>query len=163
MPSCAGEGRSAYPQTLRSSWWSWDDTDSGRAPRWLSACRSRLLVPRVAAGILRCGERTIGLAYVSSGLRSLLPEAHTVGDKDPDYVSFPDTLADGAGLKCMAIFRDPRDGVRSSIELSRTVWIGWPLATETDTPGKVAAHWARAIEAQKQTRTGFCRSATRGW
>jgi len=73
-----------------------------------------------------------------------------VGDKDPEYVFRLDTLATERELKCIVIFRDCRDVVRSSIEQSRTEWKDWPLAAETDTPAKVAARWVRAVAAQEQ-------------
>ena len=145
-----GAARPAYLRSLRWSWWSREYTSPGHGPRWLRAARSAMFVLRFSADILRCGERTVGLECIRSGLRSAFPYARVVGDRDPEYVFRLDTLATERELKCIVIFRDCRDVVRSSIEQSRTEWKDWPLAAETDTPAKVAARWVRAIDAQEQ-------------
>lgn len=134
-----------YLRGLRWSWWSRDYMDLGRRPRWKRAVQSAWFVARYGSRMMSLAQRRVDLGSIRSALHRSFPEALVVGDKDPEYVFQLDRLADSGEIKCIVIYRDGRDVVRSALVEANTKWRGLPLAAETNTAAKAASRWAKAI------------------
>lgn len=88
---------------------------------------------------------------IEAALRTVLPEAHVVGDKYPEYVFALDELAPAQGLTVVVIYRDCRDVVSSTLRKIRGDWRSMPLfIRKIDTPAKIARRWQHAVSAMKR-------------
>jgi hypothetical protein len=93
----------------------------------------------------------IGSTGVESALHSLLPGKRWVGDKYPDYVWRLGDFSKMSNVKCIAIYRDVRDVVSSSLEKARTSWKGKKFAHVFDAADKVALRWKKSIEIMERS------------
>jgi hypothetical protein len=90
------------------------------------------------------GAGVVDAAAVERALRSTLGGAEVVGDKHPDYWFATDRLATTPGVRCVCIYRDPRDVTASCLEKSRGAWNGY-WAPEMADPAGVAERWVRMM------------------
>lgn len=110
--------------------------------------RNFLLTSRYLGNLLaQSRAEPIITAYdVTGALRGIFPRAHLVGDKYPDYWFKLDSLAQKSDLRCVAIYRDPRDTANSVLIKSRGVWKNyWPA--ELQNAAVFAQRWVRLVEA----------------
>jgi hypothetical protein len=88
-----------------------------------------------------------------SALHALFPQKRWVGDKFPDYIwEFP-RFVDSGKITCIAIYRDARDVVSSSLESARTTWKGTKFGHNFDSVEKIATRWQKSIERMEQTQS----------
>ncbi len=114
--------------------------------RWENAAFVlRYLIRVQAARSLR-----IGYEGAENALRALFPGRCWVGDKYPEYVwSLPEFAAAGS-LRCIAVYRDGRDVVSSTLESARTAWKGRDFVQALDTPEKAAVRWVKSIRRMEE-------------
>lgn len=103
--------------------------------------------------VLKSMGRPIQAASVSGVLHDLFPSAKVIGDKHPIYREHLAKLTDGEDVCCVMLYRDCRDVVRSSIEMSNGAWRGRPAAEKLGTVEKAAHSWIEAIETMESYGT----------
>jgi hypothetical protein len=95
--------------------------------------------------IARYRQEPIGVPEIEAALKNMYPYARIVGDKYPDYVFRLKKLTAGETLRCLFIYRDPRDVASSSVKRARTDWQkSWP--EELRQPENIARRWVQFIE-----------------
>ncbi len=103
------------------------------------------LVGRFLVAILLQAPARIDSQAASGALRRLYPGARLIGDKHPDYVFRLDQLAQQPGLRCIAVYRDPRDVASSSREAYWAHWGPWWHA-DLAHPAGIARRWLQAVD-----------------
>lgn len=89
-------------------------------------------------------KEQVDAATITAALRTLTPAKRVFGDKHPDYVFQLDRLAAVETLRCVFIYRDPRDLASSVVNVSRTIW-QHSFPSELREVGQVARRWVRVI------------------
>ena len=113
--------------------------------------RNLLLVMRYLVHLLQYQQDLVTANSVDRALESLFPGIRYVGDKYPDYWFKLDELARFSDLRCIVIYRDPRDMVNSVLIKSRGEWRdSWPSKLQHAAP--VAQRWVRLIEKIEKNR-----------
>ena len=103
---------------------------------------------RYYLALSRYRGRTVDLAAIESVLRrrNSLGDAKFVGDKFPDYVSLLPGFTRERGVSFVAIYRDCRDVVSSTLKRVRAEWQGDAFARDFNTADAIAARWVEAVE-----------------
>lgn len=108
-------------------------------------------VIRYLAQVYRVQHGRVTSGVIDQALRRLHPHATQAGDKQPDYALKLDQLTGEAAIKCVYIYRDPRDVAASTVEKTRGPW----YRTHTDElrePRRIAYRWVRMMEAMERCR-----------
>lgn len=88
-------------------------------------------------------ENALYSCAISSSSKSGTP---ILGDKSAFYIFHLDQLVQSDIIKYIAIYRDCRDVVSSTLNKVRTDWRGRPFTTRFDNAAKVAERWVQSIE-----------------
>ncbi|MBV7332995.1 sulfotransferase [Chloroflexi bacterium TSY] len=99
---------------------------------------------RYLAAVRRQDTACVNAAAIGGGLRHLYPQAAVVGDKHPDYMFQLGKLTEDAALKCIFIYRDPRDLASSVVRAARTIWSSY-FREELREAKAVATRWVKSI------------------
>lgn len=110
--------------------------------RYLAALRAELQGPPYGH---------VDAAVVERGLKRLFPGKSLVGDKYPDHIFKLSKLSRDDRLKCVFIYRDPRDVAASTLKRARTeLRSSWP--DEMRDPREIAERWLQSIEMMERSR-----------
>lgn len=121
----------------------------GQPPRRLEMLHNLGFVSRYLAQVYRAQDGVVNTAVIDRAMRRLYPEAHEVGDKHPDYAEQLEELSREAGIRCIFIYRDPRDVASSTVEKTRGPWRRGHADVLRE-PGGIAGRWVRMMEAMQR-------------
>lgn len=95
--------------------------------------------------------RVVDAGVIDAGLRRLFPGKSLVGDKYPDHIFRMSKLSRDERLKCIFIYRDPRDVAASTLKRARSeLRSTWP--DEMRDPKEIAERWVQTIEMMERSR-----------
>ncbi|MSP14616.1 MAG: sulfotransferase [Chloroflexi bacterium] len=141
----------AFPQHARSAlqhWW-----HSPFRPSWHNDQRRGVInMPLNLWFVLRYLQQLslyrntlIQASHIEIAMKKLLPGSRVVGDKYPDYAFLLDRLVPMEGIRCVVIYRDPRDVASSSVQKARTEWRNaWP--PQMREAKHVAERWMQQVK-----------------
>jgi len=99
--------------------------------------------------VFRHQNGCVDVPAIEASLKDIFPQASIVGDKYPDYWFKLDQLSKIDSLKCLFIYRDPRDLASSVVKKARTEWReSWP--EQLQDVRSVARRWVRLVEAMER-------------
>lgn len=119
-----------------------------RAP--LIVLRSHGFFARYLAQVYRYSRASgsvVDATTIARALHAMFPEATVVGDKMPAYITRLPILARAEDLQVVALYRDCRAVVSSTLAQVRGAWRGKPFVKQLDTAEKIARRWVESIEA----------------
>lgn len=147
----------AYRRSILGQWWRRRNgglvpLDQVGAPtRRLEMLHNLAYVTRYLAQVHRFERGRVTGSVIDQAMRRLAPHARQVGDKHPDYAFQLDALTSDLAVRCIFVYRDPRDVVSSTLEKTRGAWRrGHPDAMRD--PAAVAQRWVRMMEAMERCR-----------
>ncbi len=147
---------SGYARFILGQWWR---KRGGIAPlprvAQPSRRRERLgnlpYVARYLYHVARLQDGRVTAEVIDGALRALHPGAVQAGDKQPDYALRLEELSAEPVLRCVYIYRDPRDVAASTVEKTRGPW-RQGHADELRDPGRIGARWAGMMAAMERCR-----------
>ena len=150
-----GEPWAAYARFIFSRWWHRRNVPFALAPVYARRVRGAYMLKNLifisrylyAIAGQRIGQ--VDAAVIAAALRTMTPEKRVFGDKHPDYVFQLDRFARMESLRCVFIYRDPRDLANSVVAVSRTVWRN-SFPSELREAEEVARRWVHMIDIWQQ-------------
>lgn len=146
-----GRPPAAYAREILTRWWHRRNVPFALAPAYTSRIRGTYMlknlffVTRYLYAVAAQRQPQVDATTIAAALRLLAPAKRVFGDKHPDYAFRLDRLAREEALRCVFIYRDPRDLANSVVAVARTVWQdGFP--SELRNVRQVARRWVRYIE-----------------
>jgi len=134
-----------YWKRLRKNWYERPLLSGPNRWNFVQRLRSGLFFYRFVAAVRSSAKPRVELAHVIQSLHQLAPHATLVGDKTPGYVFRLSDFADHPELKCVVIYRDPRDVAASAYRKATTDWKDRSFAQDYLDPAKTARSWLRAM------------------
>jgi hypothetical protein len=146
-----GEPTLSYARSILRRWWSRRNVPFALAPHYpkrikgVFMLQNLLFVSRYLSAIGRQRPGCVDVLTISAALHGLAPQTRIVGDKHPDYVFKLDRLAQVEGLRCIFIYRDPRDLAGSTVSVARQAWRHW-FPAELRQAQYVAGQWVHLMD-----------------
>lgn len=122
-----------------------------RRVKGLDFGHNSLLVLHYLASLLQYRQNPVTANSVDRALKNLFPGSSYVGDKHPDYLFKLDNLTRFSELRCVVIYRDPRDMASSVLMKSRGEWKDY-WAPELQHAYAIAQRWVHLIEKMEQNQ-----------
>lgn len=88
----------------------------------------------------------VGVSTIESSLKNIFPKAKVVGDKMPNYIFRLEELTSQDNLLIVALYRDCRSVVSSTLEKVRGDWKDFSFIKNLDTPEKIAKRWVESLD-----------------
>ena len=146
-----------YRRSILGQWWRRRNgglvpLDQVGAPtRRLEMLHNLAYASRYLAQVRRFERGSVTGSVIDQAMRRLAPDARQVGDKHPDYALQLDALTADMAIRCIFVYRDPRDVVSSTLEKTRGPWRrGHPDAMRD--PKSVARRWVSMMAAMERCR-----------
>lgn len=147
------EPLSIYRGYILQRWWKKRNSPilDSHPVKGVNMARNLVFVLRYLSAIEKLKPAKVTPKTIEQATRQMFPQASMVGDKYPDHVFFMSKLSRYPHLKCVFIYRDPRDVAsstlkRSRVELRKT----WP--DEMRNPREIAERWVLTIEMMERCR-----------
>lgn len=122
-------------------------TFSGRTTNYLSNVHTTFShLIRIA----QFGTGAVTLSAITTEARKNDPHIRVVGDKFPQYIFTMDRLVQLPELLRLVVYRDCRDVTSSFLKMVRTKWKYRRWIRDTNTAGKIARLWVRAVEVMER-------------
>lgn len=119
----------------------------------LNVLQSHLFVTRYLFEIFKAQElpfskkSKVRVSAIESSLKKIFPTAKIVGDKMTMYYIYRlEELTLQDNLLIVALYRDCRSVVSSTLEKVRGDWKHFSFIKKLDTPGKIAQRWVESID-----------------
>ncbi|MDQ4074889.1 MAG: sulfotransferase, partial [Chloroflexota bacterium] len=110
-----GEPTATYSRFMLAHWWNKRNVPFALSQRYTNRIRGMymlqnlIFITRYLYAVRRQGKARVAASTVDAALRSLAPHKRVVGDKHPDYAFKLDQFANVDAVRCLFIYRDPRD------------------------------------------------------
>lgn len=149
-----------YPEYRRSilgQWWRRRNggllplAQLGDSTRPFEMLRNFRYVSRYLAHVRGLVRGQVNGTVIDQALRKLEPGAKQVGDKHPDYAMRLDELVRDEAIRCIFIYRDPRDVASSTVEKTRGDWRR-SHPDELRDPRTIAGRWVAMMDAMERCR-----------
>lgn len=150
-----GRSPAAYARDILARWWQRRNVPFALAPTYSSHIRGTymlknlLFVTRYLYAVAAQRRQQVDPTTIVAALRPWAPAKRVFGDKHPDYVFQLNRLTREDALRCVFIYRDPRDLASSVLAVSRKVW-QHHFPPELRSARQVAHRWIRYIDLWQQ-------------
>jgi len=157
---CLGQPYPKYAGRLLKRWggvaargWPLAENFTERGPRRTVLQQNNLFIWRYLTRVNARRGQIFSADVIDEVLREVLPAAHVVGDKYPEYIFSLDELIVDENLLCLVIYRDCRDVTSSTLVRARNQWRRMPIfVRKVNTAEKIAHRWVKAIEMMEKYR-----------
>jgi hypothetical protein len=146
-----GEPTWVYSRVILRRWWERRNVPYALALQYPNRVKGAymlqnlLFVSRYLFAIRRQGRLQVDVPTIDTALQGLMPPARLVGDKHPEYAFKLDQLTQIAELRCVFIYRDPRDLASSTVKVTRGIWREW-FPDEMREAQYIAGQWVHLME-----------------
>lgn len=143
----------AYTRFILSRWWQKRNAAilDARPLKGVNMARNLGFVLRYLAALRSQHAGQVDADCIEAALRELFPGKTLVGDKYPDHIFRLNKLSRDPRLKCVFIYRDPRDVASSALKRARSeLRKTWP--DEMRDPLEIAGRWLQSVELIERNR-----------
>jgi hypothetical protein len=146
-----GQPVASYTRFVLAQWWNRRNVPFALAQQYPKRVRGTYMLQnliftmRYLNAIRRRGESVVEASTINAALHTLAPHKRVVGDKHPDYVFKLAQFTNMEAVRCLFIYRDPRDLASSVVHAARTRWRQW-FPPELREARHVAERWVHLIE-----------------
>jgi hypothetical protein len=141
-----------YARFILGRWWKKRNAAilASHPLKGVNMARNLLFIFRYLVAVRSQDPTLVRNDHVENAMLRRFPGHSRVGDKYPDYIFWLNKLSRLENMKCVFIYRDPRDVASSTLKRARIELRGsWP--DEMRDPGEIAQRWNQTIEMMERT------------